>query len=138
MMKLLLYAKRTNGDAKRLQCAIKGVTPLCQTEICRSVTSLSQRLRQRISDLTVIVLCAFEREELSEILALSDWLRDFRTILILPDRENDTIAQGLLLRPRFFSFADSDFSDVSAVLARMLRIYGETSNNCETPNSRAL
>ena len=133
-MKLLLYMNGSNGTAKRLERAIEDVAPRHDTEICESITSLSRRLRQRTSDLAVVVLSAFSEEDFAQILALRVWLEGIRTILILPNRESDTIAQGLTLRPSFFSFTDTDFSDVSTVLARMLRIYGKESEDRYLPN----
>jgi len=53
---------------------------------------------------------------------LSDWLWDTRIILILPDRDRETITNGLKLRPRFFTYADEDFGEVAAVLAKMLGV----------------
>jgi hypothetical protein len=72
-------------------------------------------------DLDIVILHAADRTDLDEILSIRQLLDDLRTILILPDRDHDTIAQGLTLRPRYLSFTDGDFGDVSAVLAKMLR-----------------
>jgi hypothetical protein len=119
----------------RLEHAIEAVVPKQDSEICQNITSLSRRLRQRTSDLAVVVLCAFTGDDLAQILALRVWLDGIRTILILPNRESDTIAQGLTLRPSFFSFTDTDFSDVSTVLARMLRIYGKETGDSYLANS---
>ena len=43
-----------------------------------------------------------------------------RLILILPDREKGTISKGHLFRPRYLTYADGDFLDVAAVLAKMI------------------
>jgi hypothetical protein len=128
-MKVLLYLNGSNGTAELLHRAVVGVMSDCDAEICRTVVALSKRLRQRTGDLTVVVLLASTRQDLAEILALHDWLQDLRTILILPDRDSATISHGLTLRPRFFTFADADFSYVSAVLAKMLRVYGKKSEH---------
>lgn len=134
-MKLLLYLNGSDGTAKRLERTVKAVTLRHGIEICQSIPSLSQRLRRKISDLAVVVLCAFTEEDLAQILALRGELAGIRTILILPNRESDTIGQGLTLRPSFFSFTDTDFSDVSTVLARMLSIYGRESGDRYLPNA---
>jgi hypothetical protein len=126
-MKLLLYCSGTNGTGERLQHAMEGVAHTHKIELCQTIAGLSNRLRQRTADLTAVVLCASTEAELAEILALREWLCELRTILILPDRESETVSQGLTLRPRFCSFIDTDFSDVSAVLAKMLRVFGNGS-----------
>jgi hypothetical protein len=43
-------------------------------------------------------------------------LRDMRIILILPNDRPRTVSEEDALRPRFIRFADSDMSDVGAVL----------------------
>ncbi|NVM57217.1 MAG: hypothetical protein HWN51_03755 [Desulfobacterales bacterium] len=68
----------------------------------------------------IAVLLAASREELSDILSIRDLLTDIRVILVLPDRDDDTIAKGHTLRPRFFTYADSDFVEIAAVLSKML------------------
>lgn len=128
-MKVLLYLNGSNGAAELLYHAVVGVISECDAEICRTAVALSKRLRQKTSDLTVVVLLACTRQDLAEIVALHDCLQDLRTILILPDRDAGTIAHGLTLRPRFFTFTDADFSYVSAVLAKMLRVYGKRSEH---------
>lgn len=105
--------------------AVRCLNSELDTEIFQSVGDLVKRFRKGKREISVAILCACTREELAEILGIRDLLRDLRTILILPDRESATLAQGLTLRPRFFSFVDADFKDVSAILARMLKIYGE-------------
>jgi hypothetical protein len=128
-MSLLLYVNGTNGDAERLRHAVEhGGTGHC-IEICEGKSSLIGRLRMRKFDLDIVILHAASRTDLDEILSIRQLLDDLRTILILPDRDHDTIAQGLTLRPRYLSFTDGDFGDVSAVLAKMLRFSRKGSEN---------
>jgi hypothetical protein len=94
--------------------------PHNEVEVYRDLQSLSKRLRQRAHDFFIAVLHAAKREDLSDILSIRDLLRDIRIILVLPDRDEETLAQGHILRPRFVSYADSDLADVRAVLDRML------------------
>jgi len=78
------------------------------------------RLQQPFYENTVAVLLASCRKDLLDILSLQDLLLYMRIILILPNREHDTVAMGHTLRPRFISYCDSDFLEVSGVLCRMM------------------
>ena len=123
-MRLLLYAPASEGVGERLQGMIEGLVPKNTMEVCRSIESLSRRLRQPADDLSIAaVLLAARSEDLLGLLSIRDLLRDVRIILILPDREANTIAQGHTLRPRFLSYTDSDFTDVLAVLGKCLESY---------------
>lgn len=124
-MGLIVYTKGADGTSQRLLDAVGSAGAELKIDVYRSIADLSSRIRKGKRDLSVAILCACTREELTEILNLHDLLSDLRLILILPDRESSTLVRGLALRPRFFSFPDADFKDVSAVLARMLKAYGQ-------------
>lgn len=119
-MNLLFYATVTNGPGKRLQRVIEGLVPRKRTETYRTIDSLARRLRRPRYDLAVVVLLAAGKQDLLDLLSIRDLLEDLRIVLLLPNRQKDTIAKGHTLRPRFLTYADSDFSDVAAVLRKML------------------
>jgi hypothetical protein len=47
-------------------------------------------------------------------------LLDICTILILPDRNADTVAAGYSLHPRFMGCLDDDGEEIAAMLCNML------------------
>lgn len=126
-MVVVVYCDGMNGGGKRLLDAIGSPAPDCRTEVYSSITGLLKRIRRRKGDVSVALLCASSSKELEQLVGFCDLLLDLRIILILPDRGSETLSRGLLLRPRFFSFWDTDFADVSTVLRRMLLIYGKQS-----------
>jgi hypothetical protein len=70
----------------------------------------------------VFVFLVSDRRELQGLIECREWLRDSRLILVLPDEEMETVSRGHVLRPRFITYAESDFIDVSAVLGKMTGI----------------
>ena len=120
-MNLLLYATETMGKGKHLQSVIEESVPEYKTEIYRTIESLSYRLQQPKYDLAVAVLLASSREDLVDLLSIRNLLDDLRVILLLPNREKETINKGHTLRPRFLTYADSNLLNVAAVLSKMLR-----------------
>ena len=119
-MSILFYSKNGKEAVAALQKIIEEQAPKEQIEVHRTIESLSKRLRQSKYDVVIAILIATSKEEFSEILSIRDFLRDLRVILILPDRKKVTISKGHTLYPRFLSYADGDFSDVAAVLGKML------------------
>jgi hypothetical protein len=118
-MRLLLYVSVNDGVGKRLQKMIEEIVPKNNLEIYRTIENFSRRFRKPVDNLPITaVLLASCSEDLVGFLSIRDLLRDVRIILILPDRDEDTIAQGHTLRPRFLSYTDSDFSDIVAVLEK--------------------
>jgi hypothetical protein len=129
-MNILLYVIVGNRAGERLRTVIETIVPAKNMKIYQRIETLAQRLRGPRHDLAVIVLLAANNGDIMEFFSISDLLYDLRIILILPDRKRDTISKGHLLRPRYLAYADSNFSDVAAVLSKMLQNkYAERKNS---------
>jgi len=122
-MRIIYYSAESEPSRERLQRVIEMNFPRNHIEACRSIEELSQRLEQPIPELLIVVLLAASREELSGIIMLRELLLDRRIILVLPDDEPETTSQGHKLRPRFITYRNSDYGDVSVVLGRMIKSY---------------
>jgi hypothetical protein len=88
--------------------------------IHRSLGTLQRKLRQPNSGQDILLVFLSSRARLAEFIGLRDLVGDMRLVLVLPDREQGTVALGHLLRPRLISYRDGDFLDVASVLVRML------------------
>ena len=117
-MNLLFYTRVTDGAGERLHKMIEALVPENSLEVYRSIESLSRRLRQPVNNVVIAVLLAASKGDLLDFISIRDLLRDVRIILVLPDRDEDTVSKGHYLRPRFVSYTDSDFADVFAVLEK--------------------
>ena len=120
MKALLFYKSGKNRSQERLLKAIRMVVKREKLEIYRTMNKLMQRLRQPKNDLEIAILLAESDQTIEEIFAIRDYLDGLRIILILPNREADMISKARMLYPRFLDYVDSDFSDVCAVLEKMI------------------
>jgi hypothetical protein len=120
-IRIIYYSAANEPFSERLQRVIEMNFPRKHIEVCRSMEALSQQLSQPIPELLIVVLLTASRQELSEIIMLKDLLLDRRIILVLPDDEPETAFLGHMLRPRFITYRNSDYSDVSIVLGRMIK-----------------
>ena len=118
-MNLLFYAGETSGPGKRLRNMIQAVVPEDRMEIYRDLQSFTRRLCRPAYDLATAVLLAGSGKDLQELLSIRDLLSDKKIILLLPDREDDTISKGHKLYPRYLTYAEGDFADVVAVLRKI-------------------
>ncbi|HPL62403.1 MAG TPA: hypothetical protein PK587_01430 [Syntrophales bacterium] len=132
-MNVLFYAIE-DLPGERLQRVIEAIIPLEKIERCRSINSLALRLRQPLTDPSVAVLLTSTPNELIEIMPYRELLKDFRIVLILPDRNPATVAMGHLLRPRFVSHIDGEYLDIAAVLIKMIGKLNNTENETKTSN----
>ena len=121
-MNVLLYMSRGSGpERRRLLNKIESAARDNTIEIITDFKKFLERLKCFSHTIAAAVLFACTKDALSDILSAKELLEDVRIILILPDRLPDTISKGHLLRPRFMTYAESDFEDVRAVLNKMLK-----------------
>ena len=132
-IKIIYYSKTGEPSSGRLRRVIEMNIPKNHIEEYRTVEALSKRLEQPIPELLIVVLLMASREDLSGVMMLRELLLDRRIILVLPDDDHETSAQGHMLRPRFITYGGSDYGDVSVVLGRMIKSY--TSSYPVNPSS---
>ncbi|HTP78843.1 MAG TPA: hypothetical protein VMM57_00415 [Bacteroidota bacterium] len=119
-MKILVYTPWGNPSADRLSQALDEVIPGGAAEVHRQVTSFVQRLRMPSSDLDMLILMPANRQELLAVSVFLSRPPNLRLVLILPDRDKETIAMAHTLRPRFVTYANGNYSELREVLKKML------------------
>ena len=119
-MNVLFYIPETSEVSERIYEVVEMIASKATTEIFTSIDDLSRRLRQPANCISIATLLVCNREDLFELTSIRDLLSELPVILILPDREKNTTAMGHIPKPRFFTYADSDFMEVGTVLMKML------------------
>ncbi len=115
-MQLLLYASVFNEDWVRLGSVVEQAAPRDKIEIYRKISSLRDRLSRPLKRPAILVMLAANTSELAALSELASLLYDLKTVLVLPDRTISTVKHGHKLSPSFYTYLDSDFSDLKAVL----------------------
>jgi hypothetical protein len=119
-MNVLFYLPVTSKIDARIQEVVEMARSMVKTEIFRSIGALSSRLRRPIDDFAIAFLLAGRKKELLDIVSICHLLSDIPVILILPDRQDETIAAGYKLYPRFLTYMDSNLTEVGVVLEKMI------------------
>ncbi len=122
-IKVIYYSSIVDAAGGRLQRVIEMLFTREQLEIFRTIEALNNRLHQPLTEPLIFVIFIDSPEELSEMTTLHEALQDRRIILVLPDSNPDSVAKGHSLRPRFLTYADSDFVEVLGVLGKMAGTY---------------
>jgi len=120
-MKIIFYSSSREGAEKEICEMLKKLAPEKTIEMYRSIEELIQCLKRLLDHETIVILRARDREELLHIVSLSDLLQGLRIILLIPNRDRETISIAHRLRPRFLSNGESDFSDTMGVLQKMVQ-----------------
>jgi hypothetical protein len=119
-MKILFYSSKKEEPGMGIGERLRTFVPEERLEIYRSIEELVHGLYRLSDHDTIVLLRAGDREELLRIVSLRDLLQGVRVILLVPDREEETISLAHRLRPRFLSNSESDFSDTMSVLQKMI------------------
>ncbi len=117
---VLLYLSTSQDAGKRLQNKVNGIVVEETIVVIRNMEKFLNILRHQSSSITAAVILTSTEKELVELLSLRNLLHRIPVVLILPNQEKDTITKGHSLRPRFISYADSDFSDVRDVFSNIM------------------
>jgi hypothetical protein len=121
---VLFYVRGVNEVDREFEKAIEGSLPKDQVELCKSLEEFLAKLRIVERDALVALLLASDKQDLREIIFIKPFLGNVRSILVLPDRDEETIAMGHTLLPRFIAYRDGDWHETAAVLEKMLERMG--------------
>lgn len=119
-MNLIIYKKTKDTAEGPLQVLCESLVSKQNIDIYHSLAPLKQKILRTSYDEGIVILIAERRDDLAELVPILELFRKLRIILVLPDREPETIQIGYRLEPRFMSFIDRGHSEIKAVLKKML------------------
>lgn len=88
--------------------------------VYRSIEDLVRGIDRLYDKDTILLFQARDREDLLRLVSLRDLLEGLRVVLLIPDREEETVSLSHRLRPRFLGNSDNDFSVTISVLQKMM------------------
>ncbi len=119
-MNIVLYTgSKDKKTEKRFLNKISSDFSCEKIEMFNNMADFKRKIYSFPREIDVVVVLAQDDSQLSDLLRYRDALDDIEIILILPDQNKDTVSKGMSLYPRFLAYTDSDFADVSAVLAKL-------------------
>jgi hypothetical protein len=119
-MNFLLYATvsedLSQSVREMLVTKLSGIT----VELHQALSEFWLRLQGLKGDKIVLLLLPGSREDMLDLLAIRHLLRDVRSILVLPDLEEDTVGLAHRLNPRHMAYVNNDLSGLAAVIDDVL------------------
>ena len=117
---ILLYLPPAQADGIKLRTMVASVVVRENIVIGYNTDNLFRILSQPMHGIAAAIILVSTYQELLELQKFKDMILRIPTILILPDQNRDTITKGFVLRPRFLTYADSDFSEVRDVFRKII------------------
>ena len=123
-VELLVYNENKNTEKNKLWREINNLSLENPPFACQTLRDLTERLINRKGQRTVCLLALDSHEKLNEILNLNgrDLFRDVRVIMIIPNDDHEFLINAFSLHPRYLTFKDSDYSDISKVLIKTMEL----------------
>jgi DNA-binding NarL/FixJ family response regulator len=119
-MMLLLYAKAKNGVSSELKQVLNGRTSDACLESYSNLDDVFQRLRQPRLNLKIGVLAVGSEAELDRLLTIRELLSDMRLVIVLSDKDPQTVSKAHALAPRFITFSDAGIGPLVSVVEKMM------------------
>ena len=120
MQDIIFYNTCQSRFTSGLLDRIGALVPPPNIILCKDIGQLRAALLKPAYNLLAAILTVSGRQELLDLVAIAKFLRSARVILILPDKELETVSQGHELRPRFLTWPAAAPGEVMAVLHKML------------------
>jgi len=114
-MKVLYFKTLPPETISKIDELITSRVPEESLEIYSDLESFKKRLNQPTDNVSVLLLAA-DKDVLKKLLAHQSQLHKLRLVVILPDKDKETVALGSKLQPRFLSYTFGNFSVVETVL----------------------
>jgi len=118
-MNVFFLSSSKDDTAKRLLRVLEHLLPKKNIKYFRTVNELKENLRKPLPEMALVVILKVNKERLLELLPLKELFENESIILILHKKDDETVALGHRLRPRFVTYSDSDFLDVASVLIKL-------------------
>jgi len=122
-MASIIYMSSENHLERRFLALLEMAIPDKRFEICHSIDELSVKLEMPLLNVRVAILFAVTRTEITQILALGNWMADVKSIFVLADEDKEMMAMAHKLRPRYVTWVNSDLIDLVTVARRMVDLY---------------
>lgn len=119
-MKVIFFLPESTSVLERFQGLVELVNSQAEAVVTRTIDDLTHNLRQPKHDLAFVVFFTCSKQELLNIIDLSGLLKDVRIIIVLPDRDTDTIRMGHKLYPRFLTDIEDKSNTLELVINKML------------------
>jgi hypothetical protein len=119
-MELVIYSTIPEERQQELVNLFEPILQEVEIEVYRTLEDFSLRIKHPVQPNSIALLAPGSRQDLMKILSRRHLLRDFRTIIIAPDHETETVAVAHQFRPRYLTYLNGGFGEIAAVVGKMV------------------
>ncbi len=120
-MQVLVYGRTLRAAGLDVEHELQTLIPDREMEVCSRPGALRSSLRRAGGHFSLAVLICPTKNELLEICSMAHLFLDLRIVLFVPDLEEETVAIGHRLFPRYLASMDAEPEEVVGVLRNLLK-----------------
>ena len=119
--KVIIFIPEAASYLGGLENMVESISPFAATEIVQSFGDLSKRLLpQADRPRPIVIVLAPTKGDLQNLLEVQELFENTRLILVLSDADEETVALGHRVRPRFIGYLADGLSEITAVVRKMV------------------
>ena len=125
-MEIFIYAKKKSGHLRLLLKEIEKAIPGTGIKEFNKLDTLGRQIKNSpitLNNATVTILIISGRNEFKMLKKMCSHITETKIIILLSDKEPETIKSGYSLYPRYLDFIDSNFKEVGKVLTKINQSY---------------
>ena len=122
-MGIIFYLPEIIEENKGIQIMIQALSRKTRITVFKDIEEFFFTLQRPAKSPFIATVIPGTKHELMEIAKMKRILFGIPTMLILPDREEKTIALGYSFYPRHLTYMDCPMTEILAVLEKMLDRY---------------
>jgi hypothetical protein len=121
LAKVVYFIPEGTGSPGWFQNMVDSLRPFAATEAARSLNDLGKQLLPRADESRPIaIVLAPTKADLQSLLKVRELFENTRLILVLSDADEETVALGHRMRPRFIGYLTNGFTEIAAVVRKMV------------------
>ena len=121
ILNVIIFWKLSEKSRVLLNNLLSLLVPHCQIEFYFDTEKFVERIAKPQENESLLILIAENNKNIESLLGVKKLIQKFDTILVLPDHNPETISNGHKLHPRFLTFIDDNFSELTKFLEHILR-----------------
>lgn len=120
-MDIIYFSAAFSKEDEKLLHIVRKLSSKQNILICRTVEDLTSVLKGPHEDEILVILYAHSKDLLLDVFSFRKILLEHKLILIIPDREQETISLAHRFHPRYLTYVDSDFRVLEQVLKKIIQ-----------------
>jgi hypothetical protein len=125
-MKVIIYTSNSTRSKGLIAELMESFADTARIESYAKLDELKRRL-ETLYDISILILYLDDTDILSQLLQFKNLIAQVKTILILPDSKDKTVAAAHQLRPNYIGYEEENglIQNIRAVVDRLIMIHAQ-------------